>query len=70
MVYLKALLFGGIGLVAAVVLRIASCFVLAIWHSRVSPDLYVVLDSYMLHDNLFLVLAVVCVGLGVYLAGR
>jgi hypothetical protein len=70
MIYLKAFLFGSIGLIVAVVLQVAERFVSAIWHSRTSPDLYVVLDSGMLSDKLFLLLAVVCIGLGVYVAIR
>ena len=65
MVYLKALLFGGIGLVIAVLLRVTWRIAATAWHSRPSPDLIVVLDSHMLYDKLFVPLAFVCIGLGV-----
>ncbi len=64
MVYLKALLFGCIGLVVAFVLRIIWRIAATAWHSRASPDLIVVLDSQALLDKIFMLLAGACVGVG------
>jgi hypothetical protein len=68
MIYLKALLFGCIGLVVAVVLRIAGLAISA--RDVRTGDISVVVSPALLRDPLFLVLAVTCVGLGVYLAVR
>jgi hypothetical protein len=68
MVYLKAFLFGSIGLVLAVVLRVAGLAVSA--RDVRTGDIRVVVSFELLRDPFFLVLAVSCVGLGVYLAMR
>ena len=68
MIYLKALLFGCIGLVVPVVLRIAGLAISA--RDVRTGDISVVVSSELLRDPFFLVLAVTGVGLGVYLAVR
>jgi hypothetical protein len=66
MVYLKTLFFGCIGLVVAFVLRMVWWFVAAVLHEPRDSRI-IVSPRLLLHDPLFLVFAVVCVGLGVYL---
>ena len=63
MVYLKACLFGCIGIVIACVLRVLWGFVSSMPHSQ---DVIFIVEL----DTLFLLLAVACVGLGGYLAVR
>jgi hypothetical protein len=69
LVYLKALLFACIGLVVAVVLRVGWWFAFAMSH-RTEDSRFTLGPRELLHDPLFLVLAVVCIGLVVYLANR
>jgi hypothetical protein len=68
MIYLKALLFALIGLAVALVLRMAGLAISG--HDTRTGDIRFVVSSELLRDPLFLVLAVSCVGLGVYLAVR
>lgn len=78
MVYLKTLLLGCIGLAVALVLRVVIWFVFAMSHGKNmgltahagSRDSRLILGTRLLQDPLFLILAVVCVGLVVYLGGR
>ena len=62
---MKALLFGGIGLVIAVVVRVLIWFVPAVF--RGTHDSRFQVGAKLLHEPLFLLIAVACIGLGVYL---
>jgi hypothetical protein len=64
MVYLKTLLFGCIGLAIAFVLRVA-WLLTGLYGAR---DSRLMIGLPLLRDPAFIVLSLVCVGVGVYLA--
>jgi hypothetical protein len=63
--YLKALLFGSIGLGIAFILRVVWWFVAGVPHGNTGLTAYAGYTFW--RDPLFQIMAVLCVGLGLYL---